>query len=121
MKTPLLRKRLVVVVAVRAKLDQRRVAASLEQEPVFAKDANGKICRVIFKNVRFVPDFEYTLISVTQIWEEQRIRASFADDKHLILEDGTRIPFDPRFRLCAVTFVSANDMCRDMVDNIVDK
>ena len=40
--------------------------------PVLAKDSDGKICRFILKNVRFVPDFKYTLISVDQVWHEQR-------------------------------------------------
>ena len=62
-----------------------------------------------------------TVEGLNELWEEQKIRASFADAKHLTLEDGNIIPFDPRFRLCAVTLVSANDMCREMVNNIAPK
>ena len=74
--------------------------------PVLAKDSNGEICRFVLNNVRLVPDFKYTLISVDQIWREQKINSLFADSKQLVLADGTIVPFDPRFHLCAVTLVS---------------
>ena len=74
--------------------------------PVLAKTANGEIHRFTLTNVRYVPNFQYTLISVTQAWDEQRIKSSFADAKRLEFRDGTIIPFDERFKLCAITIVS---------------
>ena len=35
--------------------------------PVLVKDSNGRIFRFKFTNVRYVPDFKFTLISVNQI------------------------------------------------------
>ena len=74
--------------------------------PVLAKDASGKIFRFTFTNVRYVPDFKFTLISVSQIWRDQRVDSLFADKRVLLFPNGTRVPFDPRFRACVVTFVS---------------
>ena len=56
----------------------------------------GKPCQILITNVRCVPNFAYTLLSVTQLWEEQRIKSLFADDRVLKLPDvldNTLIPF----------------------------
>ena len=37
--------------------------------------AAGKVTVLIFQNVRCVPSFGYTLLSVKQMWREQRIRS----------------------------------------------
>ena len=42
--------------------------------PVLAKDSTGKIFRFVFTNVRYVPDFKYTLLSVKQCKREQGIK-----------------------------------------------
>ena len=47
--------------------------------PVFAKSGTGEFIEVILTNVRYVPDFKYTLISVKQIWREQNIDTRFRD------------------------------------------
>ena len=74
--------------------------------PVLAKDASGRIFRFTFKNVRYVPNFKYTLISVKQIWREQAVDSLFADENALKFSDGSLVPFDPRFKLPVVTLVS---------------
>ena len=80
--------------------------------PVLAKDNNGKVFRFTFTNVRFVPDFKYTLISVKQIWRDQQVNSKFADENHLVFPDGSIVPYDARFKLCAVTLVSEPMMLR---------
>ena len=49
-------------------------------------------------NVRCVPEFsDFTLLSVDQMWEEQRIKSSFSDEKQLLLpkcSGGHTIPYD---------------------------
>ena len=79
---------------------------SIGDMPVLAKDTTGRIFRFVLKNVRYVPEFKYTLLSVNQLWNEQGINATFADAKHLVFPDGAVVPFDPRFALCAVTMVT---------------
>ena len=74
--------------------------------PVLAKDSTGKIFRFVFTNVRYVPDFKYTLISVKQIWHDQHIDSHFADSNELLFPSGATVPFDPRFKLCAITLIS---------------
>ena len=74
--------------------------------PVLAKDSTGKIFRFVFTNVRYVPEFKYTLISVKQIWRDQNIDSLFADSNKLVFPNGTSVPYDPRFRLCAITLIS---------------
>ena len=63
--------------------------------PVLAVDGSGKIVKKTFTNVRCVPKFEFTLLSVVQLWEEQRIDSLFANLKHLQFpadEGGIKLP-----------------------------
>ena len=65
---------------------------------------------VILNNVRYVPDFKYTLISVKQIWREQSIDARFRDLNHLELPPsagGITIPYDEKSDLPVVRFISS--------------
>ena len=57
-------------------------------------------------DVRYVPDFKYTLIAVKQIWKEHRIDSLFADVNKLVFPSGESVPFDARFRLPVITLVS---------------
>jgi len=73
---------------------------------VLMKDSTGRIFRFVFTNVRYVPEFKYTLISVKQIIREQNIKPSFVDPEELVFPGGISVPFDPRFRLYAITLIS---------------
>jgi hypothetical protein len=79
---------------------------SIGDMPVLAKDSTGKIFRFVFTNVRYVPEFKYTLISVKQIWRDQGIKSLFADSGRLMFPDGNSLPYDPRFKLYAITLIS---------------
>ena len=75
--------------------------------PVLAKNSYGKLMPITLTNVRYVPGFDYTLLSVDQMWKEHKIKPEFGDDRYLQMADGkNRIPFDPRIRLPAVTLCS---------------
>ena len=66
--------------------------------PLIARTKEGPMARFLITNVRFVESFKYTLISVDQLWEEQRVDARFRDLHHLQFppEAGNiRIPYDP--------------------------
>ena len=81
--------------------------------PVFAKCSDGRIVRAVFSNVRFVPDFSYTLLSVKQLWREQRVDARFRDLNHLELPKsagGLALPYDPDVDLPTITLVSASQL-----------
>ena len=54
--------------------------------PVTVSDAKGRQYRIVFNNVRYVPDFKFTLLSVQQLWREQRVDARFADINALVLD-----------------------------------
>ena len=59
-------------------------------------------------NVRYVPSFKYTLVSVDQLWQEQRVDSRFKDLHYLQfprtgLLSGLRVPFDPTSRLNSIT------------------
>eukprot|EP00966_Prymnesium_polylepis_P069098 1605457-Prymnesium_polylepis.1 len=78
--------------------------------PVFARTAAGSLIRLAFTNVRCVPTFQYTLLSVDQIWAEQRVDARFADLRHLQLPEssgGHVIPYDRSLKLSTLVLVSA--------------
>ena len=77
-----------------------------------AIDTNGNksVIQFHFTNVRCVPSFKYTLLSVDQIWEEQHITARFQDDRHLQLPasaGGFTIPYTPNRKLFTLSLISA--------------
>ena len=77
------------------------------------KTSQGKYIKIVFTNVRCVPSFKYTLLSVDQLWEEQRIDARFRDLHHLQLPPqagGLCIPYDPAVRLNSITMISVARM-----------
>ena len=77
--------------------------------PVLATDPTGATVRFSFTNVRVVPSFKYTLLSVKQMWREQGINARFAGDMHLQLPPSANnitIPFGKDHPLCVVELVS---------------
>jgi len=79
--------------------------------PVRAKCSDGSVFSFTLRNVRYVPNFKYTLLSVGQLWTEQKIDARFADARCLEFHDnsGVSIPFDRRFvKLPVVTLISSN-------------
>ena len=63
--------------------------------PVFVKTGTNTIVSINITNVRYVPDFKYTLLSVKQLWREQHIDARFRDLNHLELPSGgITIPYN---------------------------
>jgi hypothetical protein len=78
--------------------------------PVVVCVDSGEKVKIVIRNVRCVPDFTYTLLSVTQLWEEQKIDARFADTKALVLPssaDGRRVPYASEKKLPTIRMVSA--------------
>ena len=62
--------------------------------PVFVKTSAGTVVSLTISNVRYVPDFKYTLLSVKQLWREQSIDARFGDRNRLELPSGNiTIPY----------------------------
>ena len=66
--------------------------------------------RIMLTNVRCVPEFSnFTLLSVDQMWEEQRVRSLFCDHKQLELPQssgGQVIPYDATAGRNTVKFAS---------------
>eukprot|EP00965_Chrysotila_dentata_P181590 5994396-Pleurochrysis_carterae.AAC.1 len=54
--------------------------------PIYAVDARGNIQRLILRNVRCVPTFRDSLLSVSQLWESTSTECRFG---------GTRAMFSP--------------------------
>ena len=65
---------------------------------------------VTFENVRCVPDFDYTLLSVNQLWREQKINSLFADDQCLVLKNGDRLPYHLGTELPTVRIISVRKL-----------
>ena len=77
--------------------------------PVIGKASSGELVRFSFSNVRCVPAFKYTLISVTQIWREQGIGSRFEDLNHLVMPaslGNITLPYDPSVSLPTLVLVS---------------
>ena len=60
--------------------------------PCASFDTNGRLIHYTIKSVRYVPSYVDTLISVRQLWAEQKINAVFGDTEMLVFADGIRIP-----------------------------
>ena len=79
--------------------------------PIVARAAGGQFVHFVLTNVRCVPAFSnFTLLSVDQMWEEQRIKSSFCDEKHLTLpkcSGGHVIPYDNKIGRNTLRFASA--------------
>ena len=83
--------------------------------PLIALSADGDFVHFMLTDVRCVPEFSnFTLLSVDQMWEEQRIRSLFCDSKQLELPQhcgGQVIPYDTTAGRNTVTFASAVKLC----------
>ena len=64
--------------------------------PVLCRLNDGTIGQLTIRNVRCIPTFAYTLLSVAQLWEEQRIDARFGDTKALLLPSTGFAPFNKK-------------------------
>lgn len=85
-------------------------ASLIGDMPVVAKDSRGRRRQLLLRNVRFVPGFKYTLLSVRQLWHEQRIDARFADVNALVYTTAggeVRLPFTSTGSLPVVHFLSS--------------
>ena len=85
-------------------------ATAIGDLPVIANTSEGQLVHFTFSNVRCVPDFKYTLLSVKQLWAEQGIDCRWRDLNRLELPTsagGHSIPFDKTLRLSTLVLVSA--------------
>lgn len=53
-----------------------------------ARTSEDELVSVTFTNVRHVPSYKFTLLSTTQMWDEQRFDARFAGIRALVLTKG---------------------------------
>ena len=81
--------------------------------PVYVRLEGGAVRNLVLRNVRCVPAFAFTLLSVTQLWEEQKIDSLFADVRSLKLpaeaggEEAGRVPYARGMRLPTLHLVSS--------------
>ena len=61
--------------------------------PITVLDKFRRQRSIIIRNVRIIATYLESLLSVNQLWTEQRINTVFGDTNSLILEDGTEVPF----------------------------
>jgi hypothetical protein len=74
--------------------------------PVIVRDKQGTTVQLTFTNVRCVPDFKFSLLSVKQLWNEQGIDARFCDINALVLPNQSGlIPYDPARPLSTINAV----------------
>ena len=75
--------------------------------PCIARLADGTLAHITFRNVRWVPEFRYTLLSVRQMWTEQRIDSVFNDTLSLHFPGGEKLRFTTGSKLATVRLASA--------------
>ena len=93
-------------------------ATSIGDMPVVARarlpgSPKTTMVRFTLTNVRCVPAFKYTLLSVTQLWEENRVDARFRDLNHLEFPSsagGYTVPYDSSKRLSTIQLVSERQL-----------
>ena len=88
----------------------RSKATCIGDMPCLFHASNGKPIIVTFTNVRCVPAFKFTLLSVKQLWREQRVDTVFGDTNALVLPasaGGQTLRFDAKQHLPTVRGVSA--------------
>ena len=82
--------------------------------PIVAKDYSGARVNLLIRNVRCVPSFTDTLLSVEQFWADSKVEVRFADHRSLYVPaDSTtspklRLPFAHRDGLYKWTVASAS-------------
>ena len=98
------------------------IATHIGDMPVRIRDSTGKFHQLTIRNVRCVPDFKFTLLSVQQLWREQQIDTLFADVKSIVVRSsGVRFPFSSHHRLPTIAMVSAVDSRGNMLSIHDDK
>jgi hypothetical protein len=90
----------------RAAAGSKHVAAEIGDMPVIARDRHGGLHYKLITNVRCVPTFAYTLLSVGQLWLELKIDSLFADSLCCRLHDGTELPYVREKQLPTLLLVS---------------
>ena len=88
--------------------------------PVIARSRSGRPVRFTIRNVRCVPSFKYTLLSVDQLWEESNIDSVFRGEHHLQFPEqagSMQVPFDPYVRLNSVVLISVARLQGGKSDN----
>ena len=64
--------------------------------PMMARDVKGRSRHFLLRNVRCVPQFGCTLVSVDQLWAESGTDCVFRDTRLLVPKSGPAIPFTHR-------------------------
>ena len=86
-------------------------ASMIGNLPIIARASDGQFVHFVITNVRCVPEFSnFTLLSVDQMWEEQRVRSTFCDAKQLTLPKcggGHILPYDEVIGRNTLKFASA--------------
>ena len=93
----------------------RCLATAIGDMPVVMRDRRGQLVKFLVRNVRCVPGFLYTLLSVRQLWNEQRISTVFDDVNELRLPlaaGGHCFSFDSARALPTIRMVSATSSGR---------
>lgn len=102
---------------------ERARATLIGDMPVVAKADDGRLVSFVLRNVRCVPAFKYTLLSVTQLWREQRVDVRFADTNALVLppsSGGHVVPFATGNALPTVMLRSEADAPQPMQQPATD-
>ena len=76
---------------------------------------DGRAALLVLRNVRCVPAFKFTLLSVRQMWREQRIRTRFEDEDALLLPKdlgGGRVRMCSELELPSIRMISAAKLAR---------
>ena len=91
----------------------RTRASCIGDMPVLALSESGTTVPITLKNVRCVPSFSYTLLSVGQMWKEQKISSRFDDVNALVVRlagscEVNAIPFAPTNKLPTIRLISTS-------------
>lgn len=83
------------------------VCKQIGDMPILVKLSSGETATAVLRNVRLIPEFQYTLLSVDQLWREQKIDSVFGDTRALVFPNGEKVKFDPGSKLGVIRAFSA--------------
>lgn len=75
--------------------NKSHLCTSIGDLPITVCNERGAAVNVTIKNVRCVPSFTDSLISIRQLWLESKVDVRFGDQCEFLTSSGVRLPFVP--------------------------
>ena len=86
--------------------------------PITVRGGDGRAYNITIPNVRCIPTFKDSLISVQQLWKDCKVDTQFRDQCVLVTSTGKHLPFDANQRGLFVWTVLAGHASRQAIQSL---